>query len=101
MVNGPAKSEKTGCPVCNYTMPCLYDILADPREERNLAADHPNIVERLRPILDAYNEHYITGHLDAARLAANYKKISSSEWQGYSGPCYRRTEDAEKAVLVL
>jgi len=101
IVNGPAQSEGQKCPVCNYTMPCLYDILADPREEHNLAVDHPDIVERLRPILDTYNQHYVTGHLDKARLAANYTAINKSDWQGYDGPCYRRKEEVEKTLLVL
>merc|ERR1712125_13087 len=61
-----------GCPVCNATRPCLYDILADPLEQHNVANDHPDVVARLAPILDAYNEHYVSGHLDKSLLAANY-----------------------------
>jgi len=80
------------CPVCNTTNPCLYDILADPFEKHNVAKDHPNIVKRLAPILDTYNNHYVTGHLDANVLAANYTKLSSTEWGGYTGPCYKRKD---------
>ena len=32
----------------------LYDLLADPHEERNLAAEQPGEVERLRELLDAW-----------------------------------------------
>lgn len=97
LVNGPAHAEKTGCPVCNATMPCLYDILHDPMEENNVAASHPDVVARLQPVLAAYNDHYVPGHLDPARLSANYMPIDKGEWRGFSGPCYRR----KAAVLIV
>jgi hypothetical protein len=77
------------CPVCNSTMPCLYDILADPSETNNIAADHPDIVARLAPVLQLSNdEQYVTGHLDPKLLAAKYKPIEKSRWEGYLGPCF-------------
>jgi arylsulfatase A-like enzyme len=78
------------CAVCNASHPCLYDILADPYEQSNVATANADVVARLAPILDAYNDHYVTGHLDTSVLEANYTAVGSDEWGGYTGPCYRR-----------
>jgi hypothetical protein len=32
----------------------LYDVIADPGERRNLAAEHPEVVTRLAGVLDAW-----------------------------------------------
>jgi len=89
----------TGCPVCNATQPCLYDILADPLEQHNVAKDHADVVARLAPILDVYNDHYVTGRIDKGLLAANYTKLDKKVWGGYTGPCYKR-KDADKPDLT-
>ncbi len=36
------------------TRPQLYDLIADPHEQRNLAADHPDVVKRLADQLQAW-----------------------------------------------
>lgn len=88
-----------GCPVCNATHPCLYDILADPYEQHNVAKDNPDVVARLAPTLDAYNDHYVTGHLDKSVLEANYTSIPKGTWGGYTGPCYKRKSVEEVPEL--
>ena len=79
----------TGCPVCNETHPCLFDILQDPRETTNLAAQHPKVVMRLAPLLKQYEKYYVPGHLTSEQLA-NYDKIDAKHWRGYEGPCYQK-----------
>lgn len=86
------------CAVCNATHPCLYDILADPLEKSNVAKDHGDVVARLAPILDAYNDHYVSGRLDTSVLKANYTAISKHEWGGYTGPCYRRKDVSSQGL---
>ena len=79
-----------GCPVCNATSPCLYEILSDPSEKINVASSHPDVVATLAPLLAMYNDAYVTGRIPAAQLAKDYKPINISRWQGYLGPCYER-----------
>eukprot|EP00656_Telonema_subtile_P000083 TRINITY_DN10035_c0_g1_i2.p1 TRINITY_DN10035_c0_g1~~TRINITY_DN10035_c0_g1_i2.p1 ORF type:complete len:538 (-),score=120.73 TRINITY_DN10035_c0_g1_i2:189-1802(-) len=76
-----------GCPVCNATSPCLFDILADPQERHNLAAQHPEVVARLTPVVEQYQKYYVLGHLSATELQA-YDQVNQSKWGGYTGPCY-------------
>ena len=81
-----------GCAVCNATMPCLYDLIADPTERNNLASLHAGVVQKMAPVLEKYNEHYVTGSLPADELAAKYTALKNrtATWQGYYGPCYIR-----------
>eukprot|EP01062_Namystynia_karyoxenos_P043778 TRINITY_DN3205_c0_g1_i1.p1 TRINITY_DN3205_c0_g1~~TRINITY_DN3205_c0_g1_i1.p1 ORF type:complete len:545 (+),score=180.56 TRINITY_DN3205_c0_g1_i1:90-1637(+) len=82
----------SGCPVCNATAPCLFDVLADPSEQANVAAQHPDVVARLTAALAGYNHIYASKSLPDDVLAANYSKLSDprSHWGGYLGPCYLR-----------
>eukprot|EP01052_Picozoa_sp_SAG31_P017653 SAG31_NODE_1217_length_9319_cov_20.281345_4_plen_145_part_00 len=43
-----------GCPVCNLTFPCLYDIIVDGSESHNIASQHPDVVARLKAQLLSY-----------------------------------------------
>jgi hypothetical protein len=36
----------------------LYDVRADPLEQREISADHPEVVARMRGILDGYMAEY-------------------------------------------
>ena len=53
----------TGCPVCNETVPCLFVILNDPEERKNVAAQHLDVVARLAPTVKAFESYYVPGHL--------------------------------------
>lgn len=79
-----------GCPVCNISQPCLYDVLADPSETTNVAVQHPDVVARLLPPLAESNQQYVTGHLPAAVLAKDYVAVHPKEWGDFFGPCYTR-----------
>jgi hypothetical protein len=78
-----------GCPVCNETRPCLYDLLADAEERKNVAAANPDVVARLAAQLSKFKP-YVTGHLSAETLSANYTQIPKGHWGNFLGPCYYR-----------
>ena len=48
--------------VKNSTTPAyeLYDLVADPRESRNLAADQPDITAKMKAELEAWQESVLT-----------------------------------------
>lgn len=79
-----------GCPVCNATSPCLYDLRVDPSERRNVASQHPDVVTRLMLPLNESNNHYVTGHLPAVELENKYIKVGKDAWGKFKGPCYKR-----------
>jgi hypothetical protein len=92
----------TGCPVCNATHPCVYDILHDPSEQHNVAADHPEVVAKLAPLLKAAEAYYVPGHLLLWQLA-QYDKVANltERWQGYIGPCYEKKKNQTQAVVPV
>lgn len=94
IVNGPASHERHACPVCNETLPCLFELVSDPQERHNRAAEPAmaGLVERLRRAIDAANANsYVNGSLDAALLSSRYEPINTTQqWGGFLGPCYRR-----------
>lgn len=53
---GPARNDFTNTELGNLPAPQLYDISADPGETQNLAAQHPDIVNRLRDRLEAIRQ---------------------------------------------
>ena len=84
----------TGCPVCNASFPCLFDILSDPSEYHNVAGDHPEVVVGLAEKVAELEPYYVTGSLSEEELNRTYEAIDPSEWSlngtGFYGPCYRR-----------
>lgn len=53
---GPARNVYTNTEMGNLPAPQLYDISADPGETQNVAAQHPDIVNRLRDRLEAIRQ---------------------------------------------
>ncbi len=49
---GPARNANTNTEMGNLPAPQLYDVSTDPGETQNLAAQHPDIVNRLRDRLE-------------------------------------------------
>ena len=94
IVNGPALHEREACPICNESVPCLFELMADPSETSNRAGE-PAQAERVARLADAIAHAnanaYVSGTLDASTLAQNYIPVGSDEWKGFSGPCYKRT----------
>ena len=79
------------CAVCNSTHPRVYDLLCDPQEKSNVAAQHPEVNALLAPILAASNEHYVSGHLPQAQLERDYEKLDATTvWGSFVGPCWKR-----------
>lgn len=81
--------------MCNATAPCLYDVLGDPGETRNVAAAHPAVVARLARHLAAAQLYYVTGHLEKAVLDRDYVPVDPGAWRGFAGPCYARRSRVE------
>merc|ERR1712190_386592 len=53
---------------CTVAHPCLFDLLEDPGETRNIAGQHPSIVKRLTKQLNAY-EIYTSASMSDTELA--------------------------------
>ena len=45
-----------GLPRPFYTTPALYDLELDPTEQKNVANNHPDIVERMKKLMQAERE---------------------------------------------
>jgi N-sulfoglucosamine sulfohydrolase len=77
----------------------LYDLVADPHEERNLADDpeHRDALERLRAALDAWTERYgDLGLVPEAELVETWRP--GGRWQVTEPPVTRVVDDALTAT---
>jgi len=74
------------CAVCNATLPCLFDIVNDPTETKNLATSHPDVVERLKEALSY--KPYVTGKMSKDELKPYTQVDPNKHWKGFEGPCY-------------
>jgi hypothetical protein len=88
---GRTDSLVNGCPVCNESSPCLYDVKADPTETKNVALSNPDVVARLSEVLSSYKV-YITGHLSQSTLDVNYTALDHDHFGNFKGPCYYRKD---------
>ena len=101
IVNGPAYDEHShACAVCNATVPCLFDVLSDPGETTNVAAQHRDVVARLSAAIAAANAAvYTNGTLDDEALAAYERVAPSQHWGGFLGPCYVKTPSTRESPV--
>lgn len=82
------------CPVCSPEHPCLFDVIADPREETNLAAQ-PGMATRVAAMTTklATFQYYVpalTPENLACYTCGNHVKATSPPrlwWSNFSGPC--------------
>lgn len=89
-----------GCPVCNSTYPCLYDLLHDPYETTNVAAKYKDLVRRLTLSLNESLGAYVTGHMDPTFKKNHYSKIDKRKWKDFAGPCYERSNKTSPKLTV-
>ena len=83
------------CAVCTNSTPCVFDVLADPRETDNVAGANPELVRRLADKLATFNNPYLLtgpgGTLTAANLACYNCTGSDAKGIGkfgdFWGPC--------------
>eukprot|EP00038_Savillea_parva_P011469 m.197762 g.197762 ORF g.197762 m.197762 type:complete len:512 (+) comp20214_c0_seq1:161-1696(+) len=89
-----SKPSSTTCLVCSNSTPCLFDVVADPGEYRNLAAIETDIVQQMTTQLETYSA-YVTCQMTPEELEPyNCSSPSGQAWgpaAGYTwqfaGPC--------------
>lgn len=80
--------------VCTEAKPCLFDLIADPQERRNLAEEHPDIVAHIKSAMYGLNYPPYTGNAMLPEEKEKYeclpaKTAQKQWWGGYAGPCCR------------
>jgi arylsulfatase A-like enzyme len=61
----------------------LYDVVRDPTEDRDLAAEHPEVVTRLRPLLDRQRERVVRAPLSPQEQALTSEQEEMLRGLGY------------------
>ncbi len=74
----------------------LYDLTRDPKQTTDIAADHPQVVERLRSAYEAFwadvsSEHAITSHIAIGSDRAPSVTLSSHDWLSDMAPPWNQT----------
>ena len=80
-------SVPNSCTVCTPAAPCLFDVLADPRETTNIAGGRPDLVREMSAKLGTF-VFYVPGlsHENmACYTCPSHPPVAY--WQGFSGPC--------------
>ncbi len=74
----------------------LYDLTADPREERNLIVKHPSVARRLRSILDEYRK--TVGHIGASPrpTKSQLKQLQRLRSLGYVSASVDKSGDVQQ-----
>lgn len=79
------------CVVCSKAAPCVFDVLADPRETSNVARGNPDLVGQMKAKLATFNDPYIPSQLTPENLACYNCTASNSQgigkWGNFLGPC--------------
>lgn len=76
---------RMSCIVCSDDRPCLFDVIADPGETKNLASILPEMVTTMKAQLAKYTVYVpplSQGNLDCYDCAFNQTEV----WSGFPGP---------------
>ncbi|KAJ8871485.1 hypothetical protein PR048_027807 [Dryococelus australis] len=92
---GGRDSDVCGCVVtvfqrshCDAAVPCLFNVAEDPCEMDNVASSRPTELARLRQMLKAYNQTYVTALAPPADPTSNpkYWNYTWTNWKDYPRP---------------
>jgi hypothetical protein len=86
---GRTDSLVAGCPVCNATQPCLYELLADPQERSNVASAHPDVVARLAAVLATYKPCVIVHNLHTMLSLCQFGELGATVCTPHAQPLFR------------
>eukprot|EP01043_Picozoa_sp_COSAG02_P041037 COSAG02_NODE_3371_length_6857_cov_12.629328_2_plen_686_part_00 len=89
--SGVGDGKPEACNVCTPEFPCLFDLVDDITERKNLASAQPQLVKQMQAKLATYEAYF--GHpIDPELLAEKYDcPADVRPWYGnFSGPCCRR-----------
>lgn len=76
---------RVSCVVCSDDRPCLFDVIADPGETKNLAAEMPTLAKTMKATLDSYLP-YVPALTPENLACYNCSFDAKVMWQGYPGP---------------
>jgi hypothetical protein len=82
---------RMSCVVCSDEQPCLFDVIADPLETKNIAKAMPSLAASMKSTLDTYLPYVPTltpGNLDCYNCSDGGDKHWNATimWRGYPGP---------------
>jgi hypothetical protein len=80
---------RMSCVVCSDDQPCLFDVIADPLETKNIAKAMPSLAASMRVTLDTYLPYVPSltpGNLDCYNCSSKTSWNASAMWQRYPGP---------------
>jgi hypothetical protein len=78
------------CTVCSATDPCLFDVLLDPSEVKNLAKSLPDVATKMAAKLATFTPYIPTlspDNLGCYTCGQGSDAPPHLFWQGFSGPC--------------
>ena len=79
---------------CTPEHPCLFDVVADPTESKNLAAARPEILSQLKHQLSTYRT-YVDGKMTPEQLSRYNCSLGRGHWKKFLGPCCIRKQEQE------
>ena len=85
------------CVVCSDDQPCLFDVLADPGETKNLAKEMAARTASMKATLDTFVP-YVPKLTAQNLLCYNCSVKPSVLWDGYPGPSCTRLSAAAAAA---
>ena len=76
---------RMSCVVCSDEQPCLFDVLADPGETKNVAKSMPTVAASMKKTLDTFLP-YVPALTPGNLACYNCSFDANAMWQGYPGP---------------